>query len=136
MPNQANKDIQQSLPVAPSLRHYAVWYGPTWDDIYDCPVENRDENAYTLDEAADYFRFYDRLELEWIVERKVIKLRSEPFNYSPYYVPKGRLLNDMERQSAFESQFHYIVHQSERYQLFGTRFFRIVALYDSDIIFL
>lgn len=93
-----------STPVAlPTVKHYVVWYGPVFDDIYDCPVDSRDPEAYELDEGADCFRIYDRLELEWEHEGEVIKLRSEQVNFSPLYVPGGEVVPEDEREMLFAS---------------------------------
>lgn len=89
--------------AVPAVKHYVVWYGPVFDDIYDCPVDSRDPEAYELDEGADCFRIYDRLELEWEHEGEVIKLRSEQVNFSPLYVPGGRVVTGTERARLFAS---------------------------------
>lgn len=31
--------IKAAVPVR---KHYAVWYGPICDDIFDCPLDERD----------------------------------------------------------------------------------------------
>jgi len=94
------EDVSLSVAV-PVLKHYVVWYGPVWDDIFDCPVESRDPEAYELGEEADCFRIYDRLELEWEHEGEVIKLRSTEFNYSPLYVPGGEVVTGGQRKALF-----------------------------------
>jgi hypothetical protein len=126
-------DTQTAVPVR---KHYAVWYGPTWDDIYDCPVDSREPGEYTMDPAADHFRFYDRLELEWEIDGETILLRSEPFNHSPYYVPGGSLLTDEERDEAFAGPFKPYAGQRDSYVLFRTRHRALAGQYKAEVEFL
>ncbi len=126
----------ETRTAVPVLRHYAVWYGPTWDDIFDCPVENRDPGEYAMEEAADHFRFYDRLELEWEVDGVVILLRSEPFNHSPFYVPGGRLSTDEERDVAFATSLKPYASQRDDYVVFCTRYRRDILRYKAEVVFL
>jgi hypothetical protein len=89
-----------------------------------------------MEAEADHFRFYDCLELEWEVDGQVIKLRSEPFNHSPYYVPGGRLLTDEERDAAFSGDWRAIASQRDGYVMFRTRYRRAVPLFRAEVEFL
>jgi hypothetical protein len=95
------EEVLGTLTPVPTVKHCVVWYGPVFDDIYDCPVDSRDPEAYELDEGADCFSIYDRLELEWKHEGAVVKLRSEQVNFSPLYVPGGEVVPDDERAMLF-----------------------------------
>ena len=123
---------EATLTAVPVRKHYAVWYGPVASDIYDCPVEDRDPTHYEMDDAADFFRFYDRMELDWEVDGKVIKLRSEPFNHSAFYVPEGRLLEGKEREDAFLGPLRWASHQQEKYYVVKTRWRPAVEIYKSQ----
>lgn len=97
------EDVTPSPVAVPVVKHYVIWYGPVFDAIYDCPVDSRDPEAYELDEGADCFRIYDRLELEWEHEGETVTLRSEQVNFSPLYVPGGRVVTGAERAPLFAS---------------------------------
>ncbi len=106
-------DTKTAVPV---LKHFAVWYGPQWDNIFDCRIESRDPAFYEMDPWADYFRFYDRLELDWELNGEIIKLRSEQFNFSPFYIPGGQELTEEERDAAFGEQGTWRAWASQRDQ--------------------
>lgn len=125
-----------ATPTTPVLKHYAVWYGPRFDDIYDCPVESRDPHQYTMPLEADYFRFYDRLEQETELDGRIVKLRSEPFNHSAYYVPGGCLLTDEEKDTAFATSLRPYASDRGSYVVFHTRYRQAVLLYEAEVEFL
>lgn len=116
------QDTPNTTVIAPEVKHYVVWYGPIESDIFDCPVADRDPAHYTLDEAADYFRFYDRLEMDWEVDGVTHRLRSEQFNFSAFYVPEGKLLEGAEREAAFRGSLSWASHQEEIYHAVKTRY--------------
>lgn len=89
-----------------------------------------------MEQAADYFRFYDRLELDWETGGEVINLRSKPFNHSPYYVPGGRLLTEEERDAAFDGEWRSIAGQRVDYVMLQTRYRRIVPLFRAEFVLL
>lgn len=126
----------ETKTAMPVRKHYAVWYGPHWDGIFDCPVEERDPAKYVMEPMADYFRFYDRLELNWEVGGEAIKLRSEQFSFSPFYVPGGRLLTDEEREAAFNGEWRSIASQRDEYVMCRTRYRREAPLFRAEIEFL
>lgn len=98
-------DIRTETPVR---RHYAVWHGPRWNFIDECRIAERDPAKYIMDPSADYFRFYDRFELDWEVDGQITKLRSDQFNFSPFYLPGGQFLTDEERAAAFNGAWRSI----------------------------
>ena len=126
MSDATSEVVATAVPV---LKHYVVWYGAHWNDIYDNPVESRDPAKYIMHEHADHFRIYDRLELEWEHEGDIIKLRSDQFNFSPFYVPGGQLLTDEERTEAFATDLRPYAIQQNDYTVFRTRHRDAVPVY-------
>ncbi len=67
---------QASAYHVPVLSHYAIWYGPNID-VLSAAVPSRDPRG-TIKPGADYFRFYDVLELEAEVDGEMVRFYSGP----------------------------------------------------------
>lgn len=129
----------RDIPVeVPKVKHYVVWNGPIHIDQFDNPVTDRDPAHYILDEKADIFRFYDRFELDWEVGGATHRLRSEPFNFSSFYVPGGKLLKGAEREAAFSGKLLWASDQKEIYYVVATRYrdAALIQQYIGDVIIL
>lgn len=103
------------------LMRYAVCFGPDVADMHDCRVEGHDPQRYKLEAGADSFRFYDKIEIDCIVDGEVQTARTDPFNLSPFYVPGGRLVTGSEREALFSPRGEYRgIHNPEEFVVYAT----------------
>lgn len=114
---------QASAYHVPVLSHYAIWYGPNID-VLSAAVPSRDPRG-TIKPGADYFRFYDVLELEAEVDGEMVRFYSGPRNYSSFYFPGGGFLTGDDRDNALRRRG--ISFELDKYLVIWTRY-RVVLL--------
>ena len=106
-------------PVVPVVRSYAEFYGPYigMDQLHiiDDPVCCLTPAAYDLPPEGYAFRFYDRVEVKIVVGGVAHELRSEPFNYSPYFYPGGQALTLAEQTQAFSERGDLSGYRNDRF---------------------